>query len=547
MISPTPRLLFVGTWRSAVFAAAWLLVAPGAAAPGSRTAGNHAPHVVVATGRLQGKRVRVDGAVLQEFQGIPYAAPPTGGLRWKPPQPAASWQGTRDARRFGPRCMQLPLFGDMVFRSHGMSEDCLYLNVWAPAGASKATLPVLVYFYGGGFVGGDGSENRYDGASLASRGIVTVTVNYRLGAFGFLALMALADESPQHAAGNYGLLDQVAALRWVKANIDRFGGDPTQITIGGESAGSISVSAHMASPLSRGLIARAIGESGALITPIAPVPLPAAQAQGNAFMQAVGAGSLAQLRALPAQTLLTASGAKTMAWMPDLDGYFLTETPAATFARGAQAHVPLLLGSNTQEGFYPAIMKQQTPTPANYRAALQRLFGEQAKQVLALYPGASHGQVKRSATALAGDLFIAHSTWRWMELQRRTGQAAVYFYLFAQPRPAKRHPAANDVADPGAVHSGEIEYALGNLDSDPLFAWTAADRNVSHTMEGYVAQFIRSGNPNGAGLPAWPAVRASSGGLLRQTIDPHTRTEVDHDAARQAFLQRFLQTHLNPL
>jgi para-nitrobenzyl esterase len=518
----------------------------GFAALAAHAAAPPPPRASLADGWIEGRYAQADAVALEVFQGIPYAAPPLGDLRWKPPQPAAAWNGVREAKRFGPRCMQLPLFGDMQFRSDGMSEDCLYLNVWKPAGAS-GKLPVLVYFYGGGFVAGDGSEPRYDGASLASRGIVTVTVNYRLGVFGFFATPALAAESPQHAAGNYGLLDQVAALRWVRANIASFGGDPQQVTIAGESAGSIAVSALMASPLSHRLFARAIGESGALIAPIAPVPLAAMERRGEAFARQLGAGSLAALRALPADRLLQATRDQHDDADVDLDGWFLHEPPAATMARGEQAQVPLLLGSNSQEGYYTAILKDQPPTPANYRAALQRLFGTQTGRALALYPGDSPTQVKSSGTALAGDMFIAHTTWRWMDLQRRHGGAPVYFYYFDQPRPAKVHPAAGESPDPGAVHSGEIEYALGNLSGNPVYAWTDADRAASATMEGYFAQFIKTGDPNGAGLPPWPAVRESDGGLLRQVIAAHCRTEVDRGAARQAFLQEFFATHADPL
>ena len=294
--------------RSRPVIAAAALIAMGAA--------HAAPRVTVVSGVLEGMQARADGVALREFRGIPFAAPPLGDLRWRPPQPAARWRGVRPARRFGPRCMQLPLFGDMVFRAGGMSEDCLYLNVWTPARLPQSMrpvkLPVLVYFYGGGFVAGDGSEPRYDGASLAARGIVTVTVNYRLGVFGFLALPALAAESSAHAAGNYGLLDQIAALSWVKANIDRFGGDPGQVTIGGESAGSISVNALAASPRARGLFTRAIGESGALIAPIAPQTLAAAERVGAVFSGHVGARSLAALRAMPAAGVVAGDGPKVM-------------------------------------------------------------------------------------------------------------------------------------------------------------------------------------------------------------------------------------------
>ncbi|MEO9077821.1 MAG: carboxylesterase family protein [Rhodanobacter sp.] len=520
----------------------WLLFA----APVALAVTPWAPRIQLADGTIEGKSVPVDGVELNEFQGIPYAAPPLGALRWRPPHAVKPWRGVRMTQRFGPRCMQRPLFGDMVFRSHGMNEDCLYLNVWKPAHADGA-LPVLVYFYGGGFVAGDGSEKRYDGASLASKGIVTVTVNYRLGVFGFFALPALVEESPQHAAGNYGLLDQVAALRWVRANIARFGGDPAQVTMAGESAGSIAVSALMTSPLSRSLFARAIGESGALITPIAPVTRQQMEQQGEAFATKFDGASLATLRKLPASVLLQATKDRGYADADvDLDGYFLSEPPALTFARGAQAQVPLLVGTNSQEGFYTALLGHQTPTPAHYRAALEHLFGSQADRALALYSGATEDQVKQSGTALVGDMFIAHSTWRWMDLQRHTGNAPVYFYYFAQPRPLKRHPVAGEAADGGAVHSGEIEYALGNLAGNEVYAWTPADQDTSNAMQGYFANFIKHGDPNGKLLPHWPAVRESKGGLLRQVIDARPHVEVDHGAARQAFLQIYFKTHRSP-
>lgn len=436
--------------------------------------------------------------------------------------------------------MQRPVFSDMVFRANGMSEDCLYLNVWTPARAVGKRLPVLVYFYGGGFIAGDGSEPRYDGASLARRGIVTVTVNYRLGAFGFLALPALAAESPHHATGNYGLLDQNAALRWVRANIARFGGDPEHITIGGESAGSISVSAHMASPLSRTLIAGAIGESGGLFAPIRPVSRMQAEREGRAFMKLAGVDSLVTLRALSAQRILALSGRKgSPPFDPDIDGWFLREPPAVTFAQGRQAHVPLLVGSNSQEGLYTAILRGASPTPAHYRAAIERLGGPWAARILAMYPGHTRTEVERSGTALAGDLFIAHSTWRWMDLQRQTGRAAVYYYYFDKPRPARRHPGPHDSMATGAVHSGEIEYALGNLDSNPVYAWTSADHAVSRVMEGYFARFIRTGNPNGGELPYWPVAIAQGKGLLRQVIGTCTHTRIDTTVVRQRSLQGF--------
>jgi para-nitrobenzyl esterase len=497
------------------------------------------PVVQIDSGAVAGLRDFATG--LDEFRGIPYAAPPVGALRWKPPRPVEAWAGVLAADHFGPRCMQLGLFSDMVFRSDGVSEDCLYLNVWTPAGSEGRKLPVLVYFYGGGFVAGDGSEYRYDGASLARHGIVTVTVNYRLGVFGFLALPALADESPQHATGDYGLLDQVAALRWVHRNIAAFGGDPDRVTIGGESAGSMSVSALMASPLSKGLMQRAIGESGAVLGNLAPEPRSVAEQKGEAFLKHVGAHNLAGLRAMPATKLLAATGDKGVPdFGPDIDGWFLPRAPSSIYRAGTQAHIPLLVGSNSGEGSYTLLIGAGEPTPVNYRAAVTRQFGEHATEALKLYPGNDEAEVEASGTALVGDEFIAFSTWRWMQWQRETGEAPVYYYYFTKARPARRDGSAGP--DPAAVHSGEIEYALGNLATNRVYAWTDADHAISATMAGYFANFIKTGDPNGSGLPHWPAATPKDGGLLRQEIGVDTHTMIDRNAARYEFLQRTRRT-----
>lgn len=351
---------------------------------------------------------------IEAYKGLPFAAPPVGNLRWREPQPVKDWQGVRQAKQFGPRAMQQAVFGDMGFRSDGMSEDCLYLNVWTPAKSEKEKLPVLVYFYGGGFIAGDGSEGRYDGESMAQKGIVAVTVNYRLGVFGFLAYPELTQQSPNHTSGNYGYLDQSAALRWVKQNIAAFGGDPAKVTIAGESAGSISVSAQMASPLSRDLIAGAIGESGALVnSSLDPVPLPEAEQNGVQFASNIGANSLAALRAMPAQQLLEAAGKPGVGrFVPTIDNYFFPKAPVAIFAAGEQAHVPLLAGWNSEEMNYKALLGQAEPTAENYRSAVQRLYGENAAEILKLYPATNKEEVIQAATDLAGDRFIAYSTWK---------------------------------------------------------------------------------------------------------------------------------------
>ncbi|OON66241.1 carboxylesterase/lipase family protein [Hymenobacter sp. CRA2] len=512
-----------------------------------------APRVQTANGQLEGV---VLSSGVRAFRGIPFAAPPVDARRWQPPQPAAAWTGVRAAKEFGPRAMQLPLFGDMNFRSAGVSEDCLYLNVWTTAAAAKERRPVLVYFYGGGFVAGDGSEPRYDGESMARRGIVVVTVNYRLGVLGFLAHPELTAESARHASGNYGLLDQQAALRWVQQNIAAFGGDPQQVTIAGESAGSMSVSAQMASPLARGLFARAIGESGSFLNSgFGPVPLAEAEQAGVAFAQSVGATSLAQLRALPAQQLLEATGKPgSPRFAPTVDGYFFPQAPAAIFAAGQQARVPLLVGWNSQEMSPNFLLGAQPPTPDNFRQAVQQRFGSRAEEVLRLYPAATPAEAEQAATDLAGDLFIAYTTWKWADAHARTGGQPVYRYLYARPRPAMvpamgnaqpglaggvvKGDAKAPVAPParGAVHSAEIEYALGNLATNKVYAWTPDDYRVSTTTQGYFANFIKTGNPNGKGLPAWPAATGATPQVLH--LDVTTRAEPEQHRARYLFLDQ---------
>jgi para-nitrobenzyl esterase len=477
------------------------------------------------------------------FKGIPYAAPPVGDMRWKEPQPVKNWDGVRAAKDFGPRAMQAPIFGDMNFRSNGMSEDCLYLNVWTPN--TKGKLPVLVYFYGGGFVAGDGSEPRYDGESMSQKGIVAITVNYRLGVFGFFAHPELTQESPHHSSSNYGLMDQSAALRWVKQNIAAFGGDPNKITIVGESAGSVSVSAQMASPLSKNLIAGAIGESGSLLGALPPVPLAQAEQNGLQFAKTIGANSLADLRALNADSLLNASTKYgPFRFSMTIDGYFFPKDPLAIFQAGEQAHVPLLVGWNSEEMNYRMVMGNDPLTKENFEKAVQKLYGDKAPDILKVYAVNADADVEQVATDLSSDRFIAFSTWRWADLQTKTGTKPVYRYYYSRPRPVMRPELGNVVpglaggvqkADnntpkqppaKGAVHSAEIEYAMGNLSSNKVYAWTADDYKVSKTMQQYFANFIKTGNPNSAGLPKWPATNSSNPAPVMH-IDVNTRVVPD--------------------
>jgi len=485
-----------------------------------------ADRVKVAGGTLEGAGPQANG--VRAFKGIPFAQPPVGELRWTAPRPPKKWSGARAATQFGPRCMQQPLFSDMVFRSNGMSEDCLYLNVWTPAKSDNERLPVLVYFFGGGFVAGDGSESRYDGESMAQKGIVALTVNYRLGVFGFLAHPELTKESPHHASGNYTLLDQNAALVWVKQNIAAFGGDPSKVTIAGESAGSIAVSAQMASPLSRDLIAGAIGESGSILGALSPVPLKQAEEQGAKFASAVGASNIGGLRAMTAEQILEAAAKPgTPRFSAAIDGYFFPEPPLAIFAAGKQAHVPLLAGWNSEESNARGVLARETPTRENYQKAVERLYGPEAKAVLEQYAAAGDEDVQQVATDLASDRFIAYSTWKWIDEAAKTGGKPVYRYFYSRPRPGAH----------GAAHSAEIEYAMGNLAGNKVYQWTPEDQKVSATMQEYFANFIKTGNPNGKGLPEWPAVKAGDTSQYLR-IDVETRAETEKHRDRYLVLDR---------
>lgn len=492
---------------------------------------------------------------IQSFKGIPFAQPPVGDLRWKAPQPVTSWNGVKQTKKFGPRSIQSNVFGDMGFRSDGMSEDCLYLNVWSPAKSTNEKLPVLVYFYGGGFAAGDGSESRYDGENMAKKGIVTLTVNYRLGIWGFFSHPELTKESPNHASGNYGLLDQNAALKWVQANIEKFGGDPKRVTIAGESAGSIAVSAQMASPLSKGLIAGAIGESGGSIFPtLAPVPLAQAEKTGLEFAQKIGAQSLKDLRSMSTLELYQKSlGTSLGVFKTTIDGYFLTQTLPETFESKQQAMVPLLLGWNSEEMTYRALTAGKDITNETYIQKVKELYGNKADEVLKLYPAGTPEVTEQSATDLAGDRFIAYSTWKWFDLHRKNSTQPVYRYYYAHPRPEMRDKTleaglaggvikknSNTPKTPipkGAVHSAEIEYAMGNLAGNKEYAWTEDDYSVSETMMNYFANFIKTGNPNGDKLPIWLMAKEDEKPEV-MIIDLVSKSKKAENDARYLFLDK---------
>ena len=462
---------------------------------------------------------RPDAEGVRAYKGIPYAAPPVGPLRWKPPQPVPAWEGVRTAHAFGPNSVQGVVFDDIDPTACGVSEDCLYLNVWTPAGPGTAQrLPVMVWIHGGGFAVGSGSEPRYHGARLAARGIVVVTLNHRLNALGFLAHPELTAESEHGASGNYGMLDLVAALQWVKRNIGAFGGDPEAVTIAGESAGSIAVSALMASPLAKGLFARAIGQSGAMFPSATRglARLAEAEQAGLAFMRKVGAGSLAGLRAAPAEAILAA--APGIGFWPIVDGWFLPKPPAEVFAAGAHRDVPLMAGWNADEGFnFTLLQGENAGRP--YAEIVSGIFGPRAGEALQLYPGAE----RTAARELGGDLMIAHSTWAWIEAQKASGEAPLYRFVFRRaPLTPDGWFGERDSREAGAFHAGELLYVFDTLDAFPWII-DEADRALTEATTGYWVNFVKTGDPNGSGLPAWPSHRDEGAPVMHLDSPPSAR------------------------
>ncbi len=495
---------------------------------------SRAQTVKIDSGEVEGKTV----GEVREFLGIPYAAPPVGELRWKPPVPVAKWKEVRNATEFGPRCTQSRVFDDMVFRDGGPSEDCLSLNVWTTAKNVKTRLPVMVWIYGGGFQAGGTSEPRQDGTALAKQGVVLVSMNYRVGILGFLVLPELIAESSHNTAGNYGMLDQLAALQWVQRNIAAFGGDPGNVTIFGESAGSFAVSALMASPLAKGLFHRAIGESGAGFDspslPSAPLAVRAKKDLGI-VTKTLHASTLKELRALPADQMqdmiFKASSTDGEAHFDDcIDGYFLPDSEKVIFAAGKQNDVPLLAGWNRDEGSFDEMKVPADQAMEKFKASAEKEFGARTEEFLRLYPATSNEVAQHSMQDLAGDRFIAWSAWNWVEAQKKSGKSVVYRYRFDLAPPATdKLPSSM-----GAYHSAEIEYVFGNLDLNTTRPWRAGDHALSAQMQKYWINFARSGNPNGAGLPTWPAYQAESWQVMHLNTPP--KPEKDELRARYLFL-----------
>jgi para-nitrobenzyl esterase len=455
-------------------------------------------------GQISGS-VNGDGSV-NIFKGIPFAAPPVGDLRWKAPQPVTPWTDVKACTEFAKSPVQGKPneFGvytrEFLIKDEPLSEDCLYLNVWTGAKAPTEKRPVIVWIYGGGFVSGGTNVPIYDGEALAKKGVILVSVPYRVGIFGFFAHPELTKESPNHTSGNYGLLDLVAALKWVQKNISAFGGDPNNVTIAGQSAGSMNVNYLVASPLGKGLFQRAIAESGAhmLPGPGSGTSLAQAEKSGVEAAKVLNTNSLAGLRKLSAYDLL-----KQNNFRPIIDGYFLQQAPPEIFAANKENQVPLLTGWNEDDAFVGKLKNA-----ADYKAGMQKRYGDKAAEVLKLYPAGTDAEAETSQIRISRDMIFGVQNYCWVNVQSAKNKAKVYLYRFT-----RRVPATEDFKRYGAFHTGEVAYVFNDLKflNRPF---EPVDQQLADTMSSYWVNFAKNGNPNGNGLPEWPAYNTTGNKVM---------------------------------
>ncbi len=441
------------------------------------------------------------------YKGIPFAQAPVGELRWRAPQRALSWQGVREANQFAPVCMQDGTYPPDA-PTEPSSEDCLYLNVWRPADAGQQKLPVMVWIYGGGLENGSASTPLYAGDKLAQKGVIVVTFNYRLGVFGFLAHPELSREAAYHASGNYGLLDQIAALAWVHRNIAAFGGDPDRVTVFGQSSGAISISALVTSPLTKGLFQQAIGQSGGLFEPMDIAPdfkLAGAEQDGAYFASEAKAHSISDLRKMPAAELMKVS------FDPHLiiDGYALPTSPYEAYQKGQQNPVSILIGSNADEG--QAFIAGHTITRANFRQELGHSFPDVLVRLIGPEPGASDAQARASAAAFERDMRFRWDMWTWAKLGADAHAGKVFLYRFSRTPP---YQPGDKYFGWGASHGMEMPYVFDHLEQQAL-PWTAQDHQLAATMTSYWTNFAKTGDPNGPGLPVWSPFDSSSASVMQ--------------------------------
>ena len=462
--------------------------------------------VMVEDGLVQG--TSEDG--LTVYRGIPFAAPPVGGLRWRAPQPAAKWDGVRSADKFAPR----PIQGSG--RGPDTSEDCLYLNVWTPAKSADDHLAVMVWIYGGGFSGGDTAW--YTGEQTAKKGVVYVNIAYRVGPLGFLAHPELSAETTNHVSGNYGLLDQIAGLQWVKKNIAAFGGDPNKVTIFGESAGGISVSMLCASPLAKGLFEGAISQSGGSFGPPSKTTFPGenmkrladAERAGEAYVKAANVTSIAELRKISPDKLPGGRGLGS-AW-PIIDGWVIPDDQHKLYEAGKYNDTPVLIGYNSDEGssFSPP------RTPEEYITNVHKRYGKFADDLIKAYPTGTN-TVPKTARDMMRDTAFGWHTWSWARLQAQTGKSKVFYYYFDQPQ---RNPDGSLKTGYGSSHAMDVNYVLQHLDSKSPQT-TKTDLEISEAMSTYWVNFAKHGDPNGEGLPSWPAFSGTKPQVMYFQQTPH--------------------------
>ena len=465
----------------------------------------HARPVSTEAGFVEG--LSEDG--LSVYKGVPFAAAPIGPLRWREPRPPVPWSGVRKAQRFAPACMQtgVSMPGETPPK---VSEDCLYLNIWTPARSPGARLPVMVWIHGGGFTNGSASMPLYWGDKLARRGVIVVTIAYRLGPLGFLAHPDLTRESGRDSSGDYGLMDQIAALKWVRRNISAFGGDPERVTIFGQSAGAISVSLLMASPQAKGLFERAIAESGGGFEPVGLAPdylLTNAEKVGQAYAASLGAASITELRRLPAEKLL--AGRFYSVSHPVIDRSVLPVWPYAVFAAGRQNDVPILIGSNAEEA--RSLVDPGAVKAASYDEDIRKAWGPLPPALYDGYPHTTDAEAGDARVHFERDLRFGWDIWAWARLQATTGRGKVFYYRFDQSPP---FPKGSVYAGWGPSHFAELWYVFDHLDQEP-WAWTPADRRLADAMATYWTNFAKTGDPNGPGLPAWPDFTTANGRVLQ--------------------------------
>jgi len=463
------------------------------------------------------------------FKGIPFAAPPVGDLRWKAPQPAKHWDGVKKCDAFGPSPMQAKPTPFMVYTSEFLipeqpiSEDCLYLNVWTGAKAKSEKRPVFLWIYGGGFSSGGTACPIYDGEAMAKKGIIFVSANYRVGVFGFFAHPELTKESPDKQSGNYGLMDQVAALKWIKKNIAAFGGDPNNVTIAGQSAGSMAVNALVASPLTKGLFNRAIAESGSLTVKNPAIPtgtLKLAEADGVKAADKAGAKSLADLRAMPAEDAMKKLQGR---YSPIVDGYVLPEPIPDIVAAGKQNHMPVIIGWNGDEFGSGPVKKE------DFVKRAQQTYGADAETFLKFFPAETDEQATASQVKLSRDQVFALSGYNWANIQSGYADAPVYVYNFD-----RKIPANGDFVKYGAFHTGEVCYVMNNLKFLNNRPFGPTDNKLADMMSDYWVNFIKTGNPNGNGLPEWPKYTAA--GNLVEVFDAESKSAKLPDKGALDFL-----------